>query len=102
MCGVGVVDEFDRGESMMIIFVQVIDMIVEWIDDNLNQLLCIDDIVCYVGYFKWYLQCFFMQYKGESLGCYVCEWKLKLVVCDLFDIDQKVYDICFKYGFDLQ
>lgn len=48
------------------------------------------------------LQRLFMQYKGESLGRYVRERKLKLAARDLRDTDQKVYDICLKYGFDSQ
>ncbi|ECD4798289.1 DNA-binding transcriptional regulator RamA [Salmonella enterica subsp. enterica serovar Typhimurium] len=86
----------------MTISAQVIDTIVEWIDDNLNQPLRIDDIARHAGYSKWHLQRLFMQYKGESLGRYVRERKLKLAACDLLDTDQKVYDICLKYGFDSQ
>lgn len=43
-----------------------------------------------------------MQYKGESLGRYIRERKLLLAARDLRDTDQKVYDICLKYGFDSQ
>lgn len=86
----------------MTISAQVIDTIVEWIDDNLNQPLRIDDIARHAGYSKWHLQRLFMQYKGESLGRYVRERKLKLAARDLRDTDQKVYDICLKYGFDSQ
>ncbi|ESC49827.1 transcriptional activator RamA [Salmonella enterica subsp. enterica serovar Newport str. RI_10P078] len=82
----------------MTISAQVIDTIVEWIDDNLNQPLRIDDIARHAGYSKWHLQRLFMQYKGESLGRYVRERKLKLAARDLLDTDQKVYDICLKYG----
>lgn len=60
----------------MTISAQVIDTIVEWIDDNLNQPLRIDDIARHAGYSKWHLQRLFMQYKGESLGRYVRERKL--------------------------
>lgn len=81
----------------MTISAQVIDTIVEWIDDNLNQPLRIDDIARHAGYSKWHLQRLFMQYKGESLGRYVRERKLKLAARDLRDTDQKVYDICLKY-----
>ncbi|KTL64381.1 transcriptional regulator, partial [Salmonella enterica] len=55
MCGAGAADEFDRGESTMTISAQVIDTIVEWIDDNLNQPLRIDDIARHAGYSKWHL-----------------------------------------------
>ena len=73
----------------MTISAQVIDTIVEWIDDNLHQPLRIDDIARHAGYSKWHLQRLFLQYKGESLGRYI-------------RTDQRVYDICLKYGFDSQ
>lgn len=44
----------------------------------------------------------FLQYKGESLGRYIRERKLLLAARDLRDTDQRVYDICLKYGFDSQ
>ena len=43
-----------------------------------------------------------LQYKGESLGRYIRERKLLLAARDLRDTDQRVYDICLKYGFDSQ
>ena len=85
----------------MTISAQVIDTIVEWIDDNLHQPLRIDDIARHAGYSKWHLQRLFLQYKGESLGRYIRERKL-LLARDLRDTDQRVYDICLKYGFDSQ
>lgn len=86
----------------MTISAQVIDTIVEWIDDNLHQPLRIDDIARHTGYSKWHLQRLFLQYKGESLGRYIRERKLLLAARDLRDTDQRVYDICLKYGFDSQ
>ena len=44
--------------------------------------------------------CFTVQ--GESLGRYIRERKLLLAARDLRDTDQRVYDICLKYGFDSQ
>jgi AraC family multidrug resistance transcriptional activator len=86
----------------MTISAQVIDTIVGWIDDNLHQPLRIDDIARHAGYSKWHLQRLFLQYKGESLGRYIRERKLLLAARDLRDTDQRVYDICLKYGFDSQ
>ena len=84
----------------MTISAQVIDTIVEWIDDNLHQPLRIDDIARHAGYSKWHLQRLFYSIK-ESLGRYIRE-KLLLAARDLRDTDQRVYDICLKYGFDSQ
>lgn len=86
----------------MTISVRVIDTIVEWIDNNLNQPLRIDNITRHAGYSKWHLQRLFVQYKGESLERYIHERKLLLAARDLRDTDQKVYDICLEYGFDSQ
>ena len=74
--------------------------IVEWIDDNLHQPLRIDDIARHAGYSKWHLQRL-CSTKG-SLGRYIRERKLLLAARDLRDTDQRVYDICLKYGFDSQ
>ena len=82
----------------MNISAQVIDTIVKWIDDNLHQPLRIDDIARHAGYLKWHLQRLFLQYKGESLGRYIRERKPLLAARDLRDTDQRVYDICLKYG----
>ena len=86
----------------MTISAQVIDTIVEWIDDNLHQPLRIDDIARHAGYSKWHLQRLFLQYKGESLGRYIRERKLLLAARDLRDTDQRVCDICLKYGFPIR
>ena len=86
----------------MTISAQVIDTIVEWIDDNLHQPLRIDDIARHAGYSKWHLQRLFFTVQGESLGRYIRERKLLLAARDLRDTDQRVYDICLKYGFDSQ
>ena len=43
-----------------------------------------------------------LQYKGESRGAIFAKVKLLLAARDLRDTDQRVYDICLKYGFDSQ
>ena len=86
----------------MTISAQVIDTIVEWIDDNLHQPLRIEEIARHAGYSKWHLQRLFMQYKGESLGRYIRERKLLLAARDLRESDERVYEICLRYGFESQ
>ena len=85
----------------MTISAQVIDTLSSVDCDNLHQPLRIDDIARHAGYSKWHLQRLFLQYKG-SLGRYIRERKLLLAARDLRDTDQRVYDICLKYGFDSQ
>ena len=70
---------------------------------TLHQPLRIDHIARHAGYSKWHLQRLFLQYK-EGLGHqrYIRERKLLLAARDLRITDQRVYDICLKYGFDSQ
>ena len=44
----------------------------------------------------------FYSIKGRAWGRYIRERKLLLAARDLRDTDQRVYDICLKYGFDSQ
>ena len=85
----------------MTISAQVIDTIVEWIDDNLHQPLRIDDIARHAGYSKWHLQRLFYSTRGEP-GALYSRKEAAAGRRDLRDTDQRVYDICLKYGFDSQ
>ena len=40
--------------------------------------------------------------KGRAWGAIFAKRKLLLAARDLRDTDQRVYDICLKYGFDSQ
>ena len=86
----------------MTISAQVIDTIVEWIDDNLHQPLRIDDIAAMPGIRNGICNGCFYSTKGRAWGRYIRERKLLLAARDLRDTDQRVYDICLKYGFDSQ
>lgn len=81
---------------------QVIETLIDWIDDNLDQPLRIDDIARHAGYSKWHLQRLFLQHKGESLGRYIRARKLQMAARDLRETDEKVFEICLRYGFDSQ
>ncbi|PIJ51720.1 DNA-binding transcriptional regulator RamA [Erwinia sp. OLTSP20] len=81
---------------------QVIETLVDWIDQHLDQPLKIDDVARHSGYSKWHLQRLFMQHQGEPLGSYIRNRKLSLAAADLRNTDDRVFDICLKYGFDSQ
>ena len=76
--------------------------LLDWIDNNLDSRLDIETVARRSGYSKWHLQRLFLQHKGESLGRYIRQRKLNLAADELCTTDQKVYDICLKYGFDSQ
>ena len=76
--------------------------LVMWIDTHIEGKMDLDTVARRAGYSKWHLQRLFMQYKGESLGRYIRERKLLLAAKDLRESDERVYDICLRYGFDSQ
>ena len=85
----------------MTISAQVIDTIVEWIDDA-----CINRCVLMIslampGIRNGICNGCFYSIKGRAWGA-IFERKLLLAARDLRDTDQRVYDICLKYGFDSQ
>ncbi|EOC1426448.1 RamA family antibiotic efflux transcriptional regulator [Cronobacter dublinensis] len=81
---------------------QVIETLTDWIDDNLHKPLRIDDIARHAGYSKWHLQRLFHHHKGENIGRYIREKKLRLAAQDLRATNDRVLDISMKYGFDSQ
>ena len=83
----------------MTISAQVIDTIVEWIDDNLHPNRCVLMIsLAMPGIRNGICNGCFYSIKGEPGALY--SRKLLLAARDLRDTDQRVYDICLKYGFD--
>ena len=79
----------------------MIDTIVEWIDDNLHQPLRIDEILQRQRrVFEMASATAVFTVQRKVSGATFAERKLLLAARDLRDTDQRVYDICLKYGFD--
>lgn len=81
---------------------QVIQSLIVWIDENIHRQLHIDDIAKHAGYSKWHLQRIFVHYRGETLARYVRSRRLEIVAEELLCSDERVLDICLKYGFESQ
>lgn len=81
---------------------QVVDILVEWIDENLDKSLQIEEISRHAGYSKRHLQRIFLQHKGESLGRYIRHRKLHMAMKELLISERSIYDICIKYGYESQ
>ncbi|MBF3317333.1 helix-turn-helix domain-containing protein, partial [Leptospira borgpetersenii serovar Hardjo-bovis] len=86
----------------MTISAQVIDTIVEWIDDNLNQPLRIDDIARHAGYSKWHLQRMFKDVTGHAIGAYIRARRLSKSAVALRLTARPILDIALQYRFDSQ
>ena len=78
------------------------ESLLEWVDDNLQRPLRIEDVAKQSGYSKWYLQRMFTDWAGKSLGAYIREHKLDLAAEDLKNTSDRILDISVRYGFDSQ
>ncbi len=78
------------------------ESLLEWVEDNMQRPLRIEDVAKQSGYSKWYLQRMFTDWAGKSLGTYIRERKLQLAAADLKNTSDKILDISIRYGFDSQ
>jgi len=80
----------------------VIVSVTEWIDNNLDQRLSVDDIAEKAGYSKWYLQKLFARYHNETLARYIRKRKLAACVNDLKNSRTPIISLALKYHFESQ
>lgn len=59
---------------------QIIQTLIEWIDEHIDQPLNIDVVAKKSGYSKWYLQRMFRTVTHQTLGEYIRQRRLLLAV----------------------
>jgi len=80
----------------------VIISVTEWINNNLDQRLSVDDIAIKAGYSKWYLQKLFARYHDETLARYIRKKKLNASILDLKNSQVPIINLALKYHFESQ
>lgn len=80
----------------------VIVSITEWINNNLDQRLSVDDIAEKAGYSKWYLQKLFARYHNETLARYIRKKKINASVNDLKNSRTPIINLALRYHFESQ
>ncbi|RSV87613.1 MULTISPECIES: helix-turn-helix domain-containing protein [Enterobacterales] len=81
---------------------KVIEVLIIWIDENLDKPLKIEHVAQYSGYSQWHLQRIFLDYKGVSLARYIRTRKLQMAAKDLRETEEAIMTISLKYGFESQ
>lgn len=81
---------------------QIIDSLTDWIDQNLNKTLSIDEVAAKSGYSKWHLQRMFRSVTKQTLGGYIRERRLTMAAQELSTTQRPVFDIAMQYGYDSQ
>lgn len=80
----------------------IIHTLTEWIEQNLDKTLSIDEVAAKSGYSKWHLQRMFRTVTKQTLGGYIRERRLTLAAEALSRTQRPVFDIAMQYGYDSQ
>lgn len=64
--------------------------------------LTIDDVAIKSGYSKWHLQRLFFSEIGRSLGGFIREKKLCLILESVITTNEPLINIAMRFGFDSQ
>lgn len=81
---------------------KIIHSLTNWIDQNLDKTLSIDEVAAKSGYSKWHLQRMFRTVTKQTLGGYIRERRLTLAAEALRQTQRPIFDIAMQYGYDSQ
>ncbi len=80
----------------------IINILLEWLENNLAQPLSIDDVATKAGFSKWYLQRMFKETTGLTLGAYTRARRLSMAALALRVTSRSILDIGSLYHFESQ
>ncbi len=72
---------------------QIIQTLIEWIDEHIDQPLNIDVVAKKSGYSKWYLQRMFRTVTHQTLGEYIRQRRLLLAAVELRTTERGFIDV---------
>lgn len=73
-----------------------------WLENNLDKSLSLNDVAARSGYSKWHLQRMFRGVTGNALGSYIRTRRLSRAASELCLHNQSILDIALQSGFDSQ
>lgn len=79
-----------------------IHSILDWIEDNLESPLSLENVSERSGYSKWHLQRMFKKETGHSLGQYIRSRKMTEIAQKLKESNEPILYLAERYGFESQ
>ena len=77
----------------------IIQTLIEWIDEHIDQPLNIEAVAKKSGYSKWYLQRMFRTVTRQTLGDYIRQRRLLLAAVELRTTERPIFDIAMDLGY---
>lgn len=82
--------------------INIIQDLIYWIDNNLDNPLTLNHVTKKSGYSKWHLQRMFKNATGQTLGSYIRKRRLTKAAVTLRLTNKAIIDIALQYHFDSQ
>lgn len=79
--------------------IRTIEIMLDWVEDNIEDAPTLDKMANYVGYSEFYCSAKFHECVGVSFKEYVLKRKLNLAAEMLLNSDVHIIEIAMKYGF---
>ncbi len=80
----------------------IVPKMIDWIEDNLEQVSILDQVSRHVGYSPWYVSVAFHDVTGMTLREYVTGRRLSQLTKELIENDVRIIDLAVKYGYSSQ
>ncbi len=82
--------------------VEVVQKMIDWIENNMEEIPTLQQISEVVGYSPWYCSCMFHDITGMTLKSYIAGRRLAMATEEIRDTRARILDIAVKYGFSSQ
>ncbi len=81
---------------------EVVQHMIEWIENHVNQNKILENLSKDMGYSPWYCSVLFHNVTGMTLKSYVSGRRLARATEEIRDTDERILDIAIKYGYSSQ
>ncbi len=81
---------------------EVVQHMIDWIEENIEDNAKLEKISDAVGYSPWYCSVLFHDVTGLTLKTYAARRRLTRVTEELRDTDVRILDLAVKYGYSSQ
>lgn len=81
---------------------EVVQRMIEWIEEHVEQNKILQDISKDMGYSTWYCSVLFHDVTGMTLKSYAAGRRLARVAEEIRDTDERILDLSIKYGYSSQ
>lgn len=81
---------------------EIVQCMIDWIEEHLDQPQILYNVSREVGYSPWYCSVIFHDVTGLTLKNYVAGRRLSLATVAIRDTEERILDIAIKYGYSSQ